>query len=144
MGEYLYTVVCAAVCTAVMISLSPDGESGNMGKYVAFAGAVVMALVMLAPLSEFLENVSGFEIKTEVIEKEGSKREGEYYAESAGTVLSSLYGAERSKITARITEGEDGELLKITMIVKDLSLDKEEASKLLSDIYGIKIEIEEG
>lgn len=144
MGEYVYTIVCAAVCTAVIICLSPDGEGGSIGKYVAFAGAIVMALTMLSPLSELLQGISGYKFDLDTgLEAEVAGKEGEYYAESAGTVLSSLYGMDRSKISARITEGEGGELLKITLIVNECDFNKEEASGLLSEIYDITVEIEE-
>ncbi len=144
MGEYVYTVICAAVCTAIIISLSPDTEGGSIGKYIAFAGAVVMALIMLSPLTTLLKSASSYDFDiAESGVKVTAKQKGEYYAESAASVLKGLYGVDRSSIKARITEGEKGELLKITLILKECSFDKEEASKLLFEIYDIKMEIEE-
>ncbi len=144
MGEYVYTVICAAVCTAIIISLSPDTEGGSLGKYIAFAGAVVMALIMLSPLTTLLKNASSYDFNIAESEvKETAKQKGEYYAESAASVLNGLYGVDRSALSAKITEGEKGELLKITLILEECSFNKKEAEKLLFEIYGIEMEIEE-
>lgn len=144
MGEYVYTVICAALCTAVVLSLSPDGEGGNIGKYVAFAGALVMALTMLSPVAGLLKNISFDGIDISDTAEEAETKRGEYLADSAGTVLSALYGVDRKSLSARIYEDDGGELLCITLILeKGAGFNKDEAAKLLSQIYEIKFEIEE-
>lgn len=143
MGSYVYTLICAALCTAAVLALAPDKEDGSIGKYISFAGAVVMALTMLSPVSEIFKGDREFDFKISTeAEMSNAENTGKYYAESAGTVLSSLYGVNRAKISAIITEGDDGTLSKITFLIKgSVGFDCDEAEDLLSKIYEIKFEI---
>lgn len=138
MGEYAYTVICAAICTAIIVSLSPDSESG-IGKYIAFAAALVTAIAMLMPLTSLLK---GADFRLDIKESEKAEKSYEYFAEGAATILSSLYGVDREALSAKITESDSGELKSITLTVSE-GINVTEASKLLSDIYGVNIEIEE-
>ena len=138
MGEYAYTLICAAICTAIIVNLSPDSE-GGIGKYISFAAALVTAIAMLSPLTSLWENA---DFRLDIKQNEKVGKSYEYYAEGAATVLSSLYGVDREDLSAKITESDSGELKKITFTVAN-SINFTEASKLLSDIYGVNIEIEE-
>ena len=141
MGEYVYTVICASICTAIIIGLSPDGEEG-IGKYIAFAAALVTALSMISPLSGILKSA---DLELDIKQNEKADLKGyEYYAEGAATVVTTLYGVERSDLSAKITESDSGELKSLTLVVTDCSFDCEKAERLLYDIYKINIEIEEG
>ena len=49
MANYLFSIVAASVFVAVLCAAAPDGE--GVGKFVAFVGALTVALVALSPLA---------------------------------------------------------------------------------------------
>ncbi|MBE6588488.1 MAG: hypothetical protein E7647_08790 [Ruminococcaceae bacterium] len=143
MGEYVYTLICAAICTAVLLALSPEGDGGKTGKYVAFVGALVIAVTMLAPIPGILSEAETDSFD-ELIPKPQSavSESGRYYANGAATVLCEMYGIKRQAITARVTESDSGETEKITLIIKDeVTFSTKEAGKLLSQIFEKEIEV---
>lgn len=142
MGDYIYTVLCAGIFTGVIVSLSPDTENGKLGKFIAFAGALCMALTLLSPIGNFNTQDSGesfLDTDTEI----NNQALAEYYANSAGSTLSKAFSIERSKLSARVTfDEEDKNVEKISITYKgEKSFDTDLAEQLLSKIYSLPAEV---
>ena len=58
MGKFIFTLICVAVVNGVIGILSPEGD---LKKYVRFAGALCILLVMAVPIHTFAVN-NGFEL----------------------------------------------------------------------------------
>ena len=146
MGSYAYTLICAAVFTAVICSLSPDSAQGKIGKYISFAAALILALVMLSPIVNALNEELSLFIKNDIPitsdEKKNEALTGEYYVRSAATVLSSVYGVNEDEVKGKACFSDEGVLEKITLTVPEIvGGTSSEARQMLSDIYGIEVEI---
>lgn len=142
MGEYVYTLICAAVFVAVIIALTP--KNNTLSKYVAFAGALIMALVMLGPVASYL-------VKADIPQREESEPEKQtgtenyrFYAQSAGMALCEIYGTNAEELTARVECKDNGTIESITLLVKgNVTYDTEEAGDILSEIYEKNIRVEQ-
>lgn len=147
MGEYLYTVVLASVFICVILCLSPDGDGGKVGRYVAFIGALVIAAVLFKPLSGFIsEGVSDLESTSfQTTADIGEEETGEYMAKSVGTAFSKIYNVPLSNIRAKVAFSDSGELQRIILTVDTKgNANWDEAEKILSDVYKASVEIENG
>ncbi len=147
MGNYIYTIIVAGIFVAVIILLSPDGQTGKVGKYISFIGALAVALVILSPLPKFLfENdiVNIPDSYTGGIITGGETAKGEYLASLAGMTLSEIYGTDIENVKAYVYCNDSGEIEKIILSVKEETFyDKKEAGEVLSEICDVKIEVEE-
>lgn len=145
MGQYIYTVAVGAIFSAVIVFFCPGGEGGKFSKYVAFAGALTLLIVMLSPIPGFFEKEHA-EWNADTSKAESSnENKAEYYANSAGMALSEIYGTPLSDITASVIISDDGELKKIELHIKgDPVYSIKEAGSALSDILGVETEVREG
>lgn len=147
MGNYIYTIIVAGVFSAVILLLSPDGQSGKTGKYISFIGALSVALVILSPLPTFLYENNFLDIpdnSLQTVTDEGESAKREYLASLSGMTLSEIYGTDIGNIKAYVYCTDSGETEKILLSVKDNVLyDCKEAGDILSEICDVKVEVEE-
>ncbi|MBQ4066101.1 MAG: hypothetical protein IJD22_00525 [Clostridia bacterium] len=147
MGEYVYSVALGAVLVSVILCLSPDGENGRLGRFIAFIGALVMSVILLLPLADGLsgldaelEGEESFGVESEL----GLRERGEYIARGAGAALQSIYGISYDKMSAYAEFSDAGELERVVITVYGECPDEHEAEKMLRDVFDAPIEIEIG
>lgn len=145
MGQYLYTLIAAAVFVAVITALSPGGEATKTGRFVAFVGALVIGLCMLGPLPGLLETKqSDIFVKEPSFDEENDDCIAEYYANSAGMALESIFGTDSDEIKARVSLTNEGRAEKIELILKEpQGYSLEEAGELLSQILETTVLVRE-
>ncbi|MBE6714526.1 MAG: hypothetical protein E7575_04470 [Ruminococcaceae bacterium] len=143
MGAYIYSILCAGIFTGMILSLSPDGEKGRIGKFIAFAGALSMALAVMSPIVSRLKSF-GTDIDLGFgVEKEQAVNPCEYYASSVGNAFCSIYRSDPSLVRVNAFFDPDKNAMeKIELYYTgQFNYDPEEAGKLLGEIYGFKVEI---
>ncbi|MBQ3527137.1 MAG: hypothetical protein IJA52_01080 [Clostridia bacterium] len=142
MGTYLWGILIAGIFVAVVRILSPDGEKGKLGKYLSFIGSLAVAIAILSPL---MQVIGSFVFSQNAVETEkGNKgqREAEYYANSAGRVLSEMYEIPLSSINAKVSCSDAGEIENIVLELCDKAVfDEKEAGEILSNIFQKKIQV---
>ncbi len=147
MNDYIYSVVGAGVVTALIILLSPDGQAGKLGRYIAFTGALAMALVILSPIPSLVSETDLYGMEESFSgEKgfDGEGKKGEYLAGIAGMTLSELYGIEEDDIRALVYCNDTDEIERILLRINDeVFFDCSEAGEVLSEICDMKIEVEQ-
>jgi len=142
MGTYLWGILIAGIFVAVVRILSPDGEKGKLGKYLSFIGSLAVAIAILSPLMQFIGSFAFSQNAVETEPGKGGQRESEYYANSAGRVLSEMYEIPLSSINARVHCTEDGEIEKIVLeLYHKAVFDEKEAGEILSNIFQKKIQV---
>lgn len=140
MGSYAYTVICTAIVCKLFVCLSPEGEDGKLYKYLAFTAALITTVVMLSPVVGFItsdrvDTFDGYDFSTKA---ENSISVGEYYAQSAKSILCEVYGCSEDSVLARVTCYSDGNVKKLEMKVSGGDLDENEAGKILTEIFGFE------
>lgn len=147
MGNYIYSIVVAGIFASVILLLSPDGQNGKTGRYISFIGAVFVALVILSPLPDLFFENDILSIDASVAEtkaSEGGSAKGEYFANLSGMTLSEIYGTDINDIKAYVYCKDSGEMEKILLSVYgNVLYDCHEAGEVLSEICGVKVEVEE-
>lgn len=144
MGSYAYTLAVAAMFCAIIMLLS-RGADGKPARLVAFIGALTMIAVMVSPIPRLFSKELSFSTDIYQEEVESEKSTAQYYATSAGEALCTLYSEKPENVSAQVVCSDDGSIVKLTLTVKGSTYyDKKEASKVLSEIYGIDIEVREG
>ena len=135
MGQFLYSLAAASVIVAVVCILG-----GKYEKPIGFIGALVLAVLIIAPLRDIA--VSDKEI-TEPEYTEGFESKScEYWAMSVSRTIEEIYSVK--PVSARVTESDDGEIISVEIMIPDKDkLDFEEAQKVLFEVYGFEIIIGE-
>lgn len=132
MKEYVWSVLCAALFSGMICILSPQKK--DLSKYVSFAAALAVTITLLTPVAGDFKAYTPYEKNTG---KEDSSR---YTALCAADILCTVYGIEKSDITALAEVGEDGSCEMIELKVKNCTLPgKETAKKELCEMLGVKI-----
>lgn len=145
MGAYIYSLIAGALFVGLICALSPDGEKGAMGKYIAFAGALILALIMLSPLADILLGDKDIYFPPFNEEESDKMNTSEYYARCSAMALSSIYSVDISEIKARVHYNDENDTVeKVELSVnKGGYYDSDEAGRILSDIFGFEIEVSE-
>lgn len=145
MGQYLYSLIAASVFISVICALSPGGETTKTGRFVAFIGALVIGLCMLGPIPGILETNGQVPTLDELSPSEGQEvSTAEYYANSAGMALESIYGTKADNIRVRVTLTEEKKVRKIELILREpQGYSLEEAGDVLSQILETTVEVRE-
>ena len=144
MGSYVYVIICVGIITYFLISLSPSGDGGKYKKYIGLIAGLTMAVVIASPITDIvikgdidLGSVGDFAKSHDNTEATGS-----YYASSVGRALSEIYGTDMSDIKASVVFDDNGEISRVCLFTCDGSIyDKEEAGAVLSEIYGMNVEV---
>lgn len=141
MGQYIYSILLAALCAAILGALAPENES--VSKFVAFAGALAVALCIVQP---FIGDVGFLQYpydNTESPPMQNSEAEAEYMARNAILALSAVSGAKTEDLTAAVVK--NGDRYSISLYVKGfLTADKSELSERLGEILGADITLYDG
>jgi len=145
MGAYVYSLVTGALLVGLICAISPDGEGGSLGKYVAFAGALMLALIMLSPLADILLGNEEIPLPSVQTGETDRVNTSEYYASSAGMALSSIYSTDISKIKTRVHYDKGADRVeRIELLVNErVYYDTSEAGETLSEIFGFEIKVTE-
>ncbi|MBQ2729260.1 MAG: hypothetical protein IJF69_00635 [Clostridia bacterium] len=143
MGSYIFTLTAAAVVSAVVAFLAPDGENGKIGKMVAFAGALVLMVVMLSPLPGVLGKDINIEGYQSADKSASGKSTAEYYANMAGELLCRIYGTRISDIKAEVYCSSEGDVDKIVLNLKEKkpAFSTDEAGEVLCEALGFEVEV---
>lgn len=146
MGGYVFGVVLSAVAAFLMISLSPDGERGEMGKYIAFLGSLAVMLSIILPLPAVVKEKS-LDIVPEIggeIREGPAEKTGKYHATLATQALFQIYGEDKAGVIARVYGNENGDIEKIELLVPEgAEYSLQEAGEVISRICGIETAVKE-
>ena len=144
MGGYIYGIVAAAVFVFIILSLSPDGPSGELGKYVGFAGALAVMLAMILPLPGVINESEELITEAEAVTADRTEKTGEYHATIAAEALFQIYGVEKEKVRARVYTDQEGEIAELELIIPGgEGVNAADAGKLLSEICSFKVIVKE-
>lgn len=145
MGGYIYSVLCASLCAALLTALSPDNEA--VSKYVAFAGALCVALCVLTPFigGLTLPDVDSIYDADNIDEGDnsGEAAKAEYMARNAILSLSAISGADTDSLSAQVEYTDEG--VKIILRADGIVLaDKKAIGERLSEILEADITVYDG
>ena len=142
MAEYLHRILATGIFVACAVLLSPDGANGRIGKYISFIGSLTVAVVILLPLLNILGSYTFADSRVESEDTNKGERSAEYYANSAGIVISELYEIPLSDIRAEVRCSDDGEIVQTVMYLNnEVIFDEKEAGDMLSNIFGMDIRV---
>ena len=157
MAEYLMSVIGAALVGGVMVSVLPEGSSGGLKKYMGFIVSLCVLSVVISPVTDALEAVSGFFDGglREWVEKSELDYESEYYKylesygkENAEEGISALICREFSidqddcHVSALVRENEGNLVLdEIRVILSGRAIFKNpyEIEKYLTDAFECEV-----
>lgn len=149
MANYLFSIVAASVFVAVLCAAAPDGE--GVGKFVAFAGALTVALVALSPLAggvdawvDGIRSEWGSELQDTSIQDE--EQSAKYLAYNIAMTASEIYGLELQDVSVSVCPAKDVQTFTPEAVQIALpagtSLDTDEASETLSKLFSCAISVE--
>ncbi len=142
MGTYIYSILCAALAVSVINALAPENE--GLSKYIAFAGALAVALCVLFPIASGSDiSLPGLFDEPLVSETSDSRAEAEYTARNAVLSFSAMSGAKTDSIYATV-EFRDNTTY-VTLECDEYIVGSiEDIEETLGDILGVKITIISG
>ena len=149
MANYLFSIVAASVFVAVLCAAAPDGE--GVGKFVAFVGALTVALVALSPLAggvdawmEGMETEWGSEVQDTSTQDE--EQSAKYFAYNIAVTASEIYGLKIQDVSVSVYPAKDVQTFTPKAVHVALpagtSLDTAEASQTLSKLFSCAISVE--
>ncbi len=149
MANYLFSIVAASVFVAVLCAAAPDGE--GVGKFVAFAGALTVALVALSPLAggvdawmDGIRSEWGSELQDSSTQDE--EQSAKYLAYNIAMTASEIYSLELLDVSVSVYPAKDvqaftPEAVHI-VLPAETSIDTGEASQTLSKLFSCTISVE--
>ncbi|MBR6676530.1 MAG: hypothetical protein IKL24_04275 [Clostridia bacterium] len=144
MGGYIYGIVSAAVFVFIILSLSPDGSKGELGKYVGFVGALTVTLAIILPFPGVIREGEALIEEADTAQAPAGAMEGEYYARIAAEALWQIYGVEKEGVRARVYTDSDGKLTTVELIIpKGEMTGLSDAEKVLSKICSVNVAVKE-
>ena len=149
MANYLFSIVAASVFVAVLCAAAPDGE--GVGKFVAFAGALTVALVALSPLAggvdawmDGIRSEWGSELQDSSTQDE--EQSAKYLAYNIAVTASEIYSLEIQDVSVSVYPAKDVQTFTPEAVHVALpagtSLDTGEASQTLSKLFSCTISVE--
>lgn len=141
MGAYIYSVLCAALTVCVICTLAPEKE--GLAKYIAFAGALAVALCILHPFSGSTElpGIDGL-FEAEDSTTSDSRAAAEYAARSAIMSFCAMSGADAADVSAEVEISENG--TSVWLRCGNAVGNADELEARLSEILGFDITVCEG
>lgn len=149
MANYLFSIVAASVFVAVLCAAAPDGE--GVGKFVAFVGALTVALVALFPLTDGVDawmDGARSEWKSELQDTstQNEEQSAKYLAYNIAVMASEIYGLEIQDVSVSVYPAKDVQIFTPEAVYVVLSagtlLDTGEASQTLSKLFSCTISVE--
>ena len=149
MTNYLFAIVAAAVFVSVICALAPEGD--GIGKYIGFAGALVVVLLALSPLSAGAQAwaedaLSMWEVSEEATAAPGADRYAEMFAYQIAATTAELYELPLREITVSVIATEDtGEAFTpnaVTVVLqRNSQADTKAASDTLSRLFSCPVQV---
>lgn len=148
MANYLFSIVVASIFVAVLCAAAPDGE--GIGKFVAFAGALTVALVALSPLAGGIDTwIGGMQTEwkaqlqdTSVPDEEQSAK---YLAYNIAVTTSEIYSLQMQDLSVSVYPANDTKVFTPETVHVTLpagtQLDFEEASQTLSNLFSCTVSV---
>lgn len=149
MANYLFSIVAASVFVAVLCAAAPEEE--GLGKFVAFAGALTVALIALSPLAgcmdEWIDKVqtewgSGLQNAN----GKDDEQSAEYFAYSIAATAAEIYDMEIENISVSVYPAKDEKSFvpdKVCVVLPTgTHIDTEDASQTLSNLFSCTVLVE--
>lgn len=149
MANYLLSVVTASVFVAVLCAAAPEGE--GVGKFVGFAGALIVALIALSPLSggvnEWLDSLEvQWDGNTQRSDGEYQAQSAQYLAYNMALTMSEIYSLEIGDISVTVYPDENQKAFtaeKVCITVPAAAqIDTEKAAQTLSELFSCTVSVE--
>lgn len=149
MANYLLSVVTASVFVAVLCAAAPEGE--GIGKFVGFAGALIVALIALSPLSGDVDEwLNSLEVQWNA---DAQQSPAEYQAQSAqylayniALTMSEIYSLEIEDISVAVYPDENQKAFTAEKVCVTLpaatQIDTEKAAETLSGLFSCTVSVQ--
>ena len=149
MANYLFSIVAAAVFVAVICAAAPEGE--GIGKFVGFAGALIVALIALSPLvGNADEWIAGIQTEWKAGEQSSSEesiaQSAEYLAYNIALTVSEIYELELQDISVSVYPAEDTDTfaadeVRVTLPAGTI-IDTESAADTLTKLFSCTVSVQ--
>ncbi len=149
MANYLLSIVVASVFVAVLCAAAPEGEGA--GKFVGFAGALIVALIALSPLSgdvdEWMDSLTvQWDADTQQSSAEYQEQSAQYLAYNIALTMSEIYSIEIGDIAVAVYPVESQETFVAEKVCITLpaaiQIDTEKAAETLSELFSCTVSVQ--
>lgn len=148
MANYLFSMVAAAVFVAVICAAAPEGE--GIGKFVGFAGALIIALIALSPLvgdmDEWIDGIQTEWKAGEQSSEENIAQSAEYLAYNIALTVSEIYELELQDISVSVYPAENTDTfaadeVRVTLPAGTI-IDTESAADTLTKLFSCTVSVQ--
>ncbi|MCI8611555.1 MAG: hypothetical protein HFE66_06525 [Clostridiales bacterium] len=149
MANYLLSIVAASIFVAVLCAAAPEEE--GIGKFVGFAGALIVALIALSPLTGGIEEwMDGLETQWNMDEQQSpaemQAQSAQYLAYNIALTMSELYTLEMEDISVTVYPKDNLESFAAEKVCVTLpastKIDTEKASDTLSKLFSCTVMVQ--
>ncbi len=149
MANYLLSVVAASIFVAVLCAAAPEEE--GVGKFVGFAGALIVALIALSPLTGGIDEwMDSLETQWNMDEQQSPEdyqaQSAQYLAYNIALTMSELYSLEIGDISVTVYPEDNSESFAAEKVCVTLpasiKIDAKKASDTLSKLFSCTVMVQ--